>query len=135
MSSISGVKPARILLVSRRPSERARFGSILLAAGYAVHTAGHGAGALQQMLAEPAELLLLDVDLPDMPGLQLCQLVRARFGPRPVIFMSDQPGGLALRLIDGLPLVRFLPKPVQSEILLAALDALRGEAAMVHPAD
>jgi two-component system response regulator VicR len=49
---------------------------ILEAEGYQVVTATSGREALQKLSAEPCDLLLLDVNMPDMDGWQLIQKVR-----------------------------------------------------------
>src|SRR5436190_23139017 len=50
----------------------------LLAEGYAVSTASSGGEALRMLEANPPDVLLLDLRLPDMTGLEVLAQARAR---------------------------------------------------------
>jgi CheY-like chemotaxis protein len=60
----------------------------LLEAGYRVSQAGTGSAAIRSMEAERADLVLLDVNLPDMHGAEVCRQVKTRWA-LPVIFTSS----------------------------------------------
>jgi len=57
-------------------------------AGFQVTQAGTGMEALQTMEAQPPHLVMLDVNLPDMHGLEVCQEIKARW-TIPVIYTSS----------------------------------------------
>jgi hypothetical protein len=44
-----------------------------------------------------------------------------------VLFTSENPGGVVLRMLAGLPRARYLPKPLRAEILVPAVNALLAE--------
>ncbi len=50
----------------------------LARAGFVVLTAGTGRAGLHQARTEPIDLVILDLDLPDMDGFQLLAALRAR---------------------------------------------------------
>src|SRR4051794_18538115 len=54
--------------------------ALLEPAGYVLKIASDGASGLRHVSADDVDLMLLDVLLPDLDGLELCQRVRAREG-------------------------------------------------------
>jgi heavy metal response regulator len=96
----------------------------LQGAGYAVDIAGTGADALECMHSADYDLVILDLMLPDMDGLQVLEKVRNRkLGP-PVLILSAR-GGLDDR-VKGLEQGAddFLVKPFAFVELLARVRAL-----------
>jgi response regulator of citrate/malate metabolism len=58
-------------------------------AGFTVSGVAHtGAEALQQIDTEPPALVLLDLQLPDISGLELCRILRARNSPVDVLVIT-----------------------------------------------
>ncbi len=55
--------------------------------GHLVESVGDGAEALRRALADPPDLLVLDLMLPGMDGLQVCKKLRERW-PVPVIMLT-----------------------------------------------
>jgi DNA-binding NtrC family response regulator len=69
---------AKILLVEDDPDIRAILSRFLGRRGYAVKAAENGAEALEALEHEPVDLILSDVRMPRMDGLELLQAVRQR---------------------------------------------------------
>ena len=63
---------------------------ILEQAGYDVRTAVDGRDALRLIESEPPDLVLLDVQMPEMTGYEVCSVMRSkpRLAPIPVVFIS-----------------------------------------------
>jgi CheY-like chemotaxis protein len=82
----SGVK---VLVVDDTPAHRYVRAKVVSRAGYEVIEAATGREALE--LAESADVLLLDVFLPDIDGLEICRILRARPTTRslPIIHISS----------------------------------------------
>jgi DNA-binding response OmpR family regulator len=127
----AAARPVCILLVGDFEPVRTLLKVVLGNAGYYVLAADRGAMALRLAATCRPNLALLDVELPDMNGIQLCHRLRehAELNPLPVVFMSGQAEGLYRRLIAEVPQARLLPKPVHFELLLEALVAAWREAA------
>ena len=93
-------------------------------AGYAVDMAGTGSTALDLVHATEYDLIILDLGLPDMDGLQVLQKVRNRKTSPPVLILSardavdDRVKGLEVGADD------YLVKPFSTEELLARVRAL-----------
>ncbi|MEZ4308308.1 MAG: response regulator [Polyangiaceae bacterium] len=79
-----------ILIVDDHPTNVALLSTILAADGYPIRTASSGLGALRLALAAPPDLLLLDVNMPDLNGYDVCRELRASEETRdiPIIFIS-----------------------------------------------
>lgn len=67
---------SRILVVDDEPDAVDLIEFNLEAAGYAVSTAGDGAEALRKARQMPPDLILLDLMLPEVDGLEVCKILR-----------------------------------------------------------
>lgn len=112
-----------VLVVDDEPAGRYVLSRQLDAAGFRTMQAGAGAEALE--LAEFASAVVLDVQLPDLHGFEVCRLMRARFPALPIIHVSAvhvselDKASAALAGADA-----YLVAPVDPELLVARLDAL-----------
>ncbi|WP_239137373.1 response regulator transcription factor [Sphaerisporangium rufum] len=77
----------RILVVDDDPTVAEVVVRYLERDGYAVDSVGDGAEALRRALADPPDLVVLDLMLPGMDGLQVCRRIRER-RPIPVIMLT-----------------------------------------------
>jgi two-component system response regulator AtoC len=82
----------RILVVDDEPGLRQSLGLLLSDAGYAVTAESDGQKALDRALAEPFDLVLCDVRMPEMDGLTFLRTYRSRGGVGLVIMMSAYGG-------------------------------------------
>lgn len=76
-----------ILVVDDDPHIREVICFALTKAGYATTTARDGFEALARIVAQPPRLIVLDVGMPGMDGLELCRQVR-RTSDVPILFLS-----------------------------------------------
>ncbi len=81
---------ASILVVDDNPANLQLLASILRQAGYAVRVAASGDQALRSLAIKPADLLLLDIRMPGLGGIDTCKALKARpeGADMPVIFIS-----------------------------------------------
>ena len=89
---------------------------------YRVAAAPSGADALAACAYEPPDLLLLDLRLPDMPGVDLLLRLRASGLTSPVLVTSGFPEAYWCAL--EVEADSFLPKPFDLPFLLAEVDRL-----------
>src|SRR4051812_43057577 len=75
MAAVEG-KP-RILVVDDDPAIVRTVIEILSGAGYQIETAKDGVEAIEKVRAEPPDLMLLDVMMPKMNGLEVCRIVKS----------------------------------------------------------
>jgi DNA-binding response OmpR family regulator len=78
---------ARILVVDDDPTVAEVVARYLERDGHEVECVNDGAEALRRALASPPDLLVLDLMLPKMDGLQVCRRLRERW-PVPVIMLT-----------------------------------------------
>ncbi len=114
----------RILLVEDEPSLVLTLSDRLLSEGYRVESATDGNTALERALAEPFDLILLDILLPGRDGLEVCRELRARGSQVPVLMLTAR--GQVVDRVVGLKLGAddYLTKPFEMIELLARIEAL-----------
>lgn len=78
----------RILLVEDDPDSREVIAMLLISQGYDVWTAANGLGALSQLNREVPEIIISDLNMPEMSGFELLSIVHSRWPSVPVIAMS-----------------------------------------------
>jgi len=78
----------RILLVDDDPLVRRLVSGCLVAAGYVVRVAVDGLDALEKLRAALPDLIISDLNMPRMSGIELLEVVRKRFPQIPVIVIS-----------------------------------------------
>jgi len=92
--------------------------------GYQVEVAANGETALDKALSNPPDLIVLDVMLPDIDGLEVCRQLRMAGCDEPVLMLtakdaiSDRVAGLDAGADD------YLVKPFAFDELLARIRAL-----------
>src|SRR5947207_8166285 len=98
---------------------------ILKENGYEVLTVPGGEHLFEHLQAEPFDLLLLDIMMPRVDGLQLLQRVKSdpRFKDLPVLMISSMPPEEATVRSLGLGAADFIPKPFRVRELLARVKA------------
>lgn len=110
----------KILIVDDEATIRRILATRLSMVGYEIVVAADGVEALEQFAAEKPDLIVLDVMMPKMNGLQVCQTLRETTGV-PIIMLtalgevSDRIKGLELGADDYLP-KPFSPKELESRI-------------------
>ncbi|WP_017715993.1 PAS domain S-box protein [Kamptonema formosum] len=90
MSACKTAKREIILVVDDRPESLRLLSAVLTKEGYAVRPVLEGRLALAAAQAEPPDLILLDIMMPQMDGYELCSQLKASERTRdiPVIFIS-----------------------------------------------
>lgn len=78
---------ARILVVDDEPQIRRLLGKGLAGAGYDVATVASGEDALARFVERPADLVILDLALPGIGGLETCRQLRERSAV-PIVILS-----------------------------------------------
>ncbi|CAL9640716.1 Response regulator MprA [Actinosynnema sp. ALI-1.44] len=119
----------RILVVDDDRAVRESLRRSLQFNGYQVDLAGDGQQALEAVVAQRPDAMVLDVMMPRLDGLEVCRRLRSTGDDLPILVLtardavSDRVSGLDAGADD------YLPKPFALEELLARLRALLRRAA------
>ncbi len=124
MTATADPAPARVLVIDDEENIRFLLRTALRHFGFAVEVAGDGRSALSAVRANPPELLLLDVMLPDVDGFEVCRRLRGEGNDTPVLFLTARDG--AEEAVRGLTLGGddHVTKPFSLEEVVARIQAL-----------
>ncbi|MGN6159404.1 MAG: response regulator transcription factor [Devosia sp.] len=130
----------RILIADDEPNIREVISFALERAGYTVAVARNGAEALQVLRRGPVDLIVLDIGMPEMDGLEVCRQIRKN-SDVPILFLSardeeiDRVLGLEIGGDD------YVTKPFSARELVARVNVIlkrarnggaKGPAVMSH---
>jgi len=117
--------PPRVLVVDDTPANRDSLSRHVQQEGYAVDTAEHGREALGKLRTEQFDLVLLDVQMPEMDGPQLLETLRndAELSHIPVIIVSEVGDIDIIVTCLELGAVDYLPRLFRPAILRARMSA------------
>src|SRR5437660_2314525 len=123
-TKLGGPDMARILVVEDEPNMVAGLRDNFEFDGYEVITAGDGVEGLRRALEESPDLVVLDVMMPRMSGLEVCKQLRAQRGSIPIIMLTAR--GQELDKVVGLELGAddYVTKPFSIRELLARVKAV-----------
>ena len=125
---------AQILVAEDQTDIRDLLVMNLRGAGYEVSAVGDGVAALAAQLEAPRDLLVLDLMMPGMDGLEVCKALRAKGSATPILMLTakstelDRVLGLELGADD------YLTKPFSMAELLARVKALLRRADLMRQA-
>jgi signal transduction histidine kinase len=110
-----------ILVVDDEPDALALLTSVLTEAGYRVRPADSGSLALASVATSAPDLILMDMRMPDMDGIEACRQLKARKESCeiPVVFVSGSADAEARAGALDLGAVDFVTKPFNAAELLA----------------
>jgi len=113
----------KILVVDDDPGVRRYVQQILENSGYSVQTCDNGTEAIEQTAALKPTLLVLDLSLPGISGLAVCEQLRHWYRGSILVLSGNGEEGTIVQALD-LGADDYLVKPFRSKELLARLRAL-----------
>lgn len=128
-SDSSSAIPARpvILLADDSPQIRTSLSRVLHQSGYKVVLVAHGGQVLDRALSEHFDLLLLDLNMPELDGWRTLGHLRTLKPELPVLIITAQPGQRQWAAAEGAGAL--LEKPLDLPVLLETIrKLLEGEA-------
>jgi signal transduction histidine kinase len=119
-----------ILLVDDEPGIRNVLRISLADSGYTVHTAGNGNEALRLFRELCPSIVLTDIKMPDMDGIELLRRIKAESpGTEVIMFTGHGDMDLAIKSLKH-DATDFVTKPIHDEVLEIALKRARERIAM-----
>jgi DNA-binding NtrC family response regulator len=134
---VTAPAPGRVLLVDDQPELRRLFRRNLNKIGHVVVEAWNGRVALDLIQQLSFDVVISDVHMPDMSGIDLLQALGELEPDLPVVLTSGSPGGVATLEAGDLGAYAYLVKPVSFETMrdtvTRAIDMRRARAAAKEP--
>src|SRR6186713_1059201 len=123
-SDSSATPPADILVVDDTPANLQVLAGMLKDRGYKVRPVPSGKLALLAAQRDPPDLILLDINMPEMNGYEVCEHLKAsdRLKGVPVIFISALTEPLDKVKAFAIGGVDYITKPFQMEELHARVE-------------
>src|SRR5450631_365532 len=119
---MSNQSKAQILIVDDDPLVRKGMAMLLMAAGYDVVTADNGISAVSHLSKTIPDLIVTDLNMPHMSGVELISHVRSYHPSVSIVAMSGDYQGDAVPA--GMIADRFYPKGQHPQNLLTAIASL-----------
>jgi CheY-like chemotaxis protein len=119
-----------VMVVEDDEHDREIYGRILCYNGFDVVFAGTGEAAQQLAGRHRADLVLLDLRLPDMSGLTVLERLRSRpgYAATPVIALSGMAEDLAADQARRAGCLQYIEKPASPVVVLHAVEDVIGKA-------
>lgn len=112
-----------ILLVEDERVVRKSFRALLEADGFAVREARDGEAGVAACAVRRPDLVLLDVMMPKLNGLQACAQIRARDALVPILFLTGVPSETTQLRAYGVGADDYVEKATNPDLLLAKVRA------------
>src|ERR1700761_556246 len=104
----------RVLVVEDDRSLAELYRTVLRTSGFEVECAGDGQSALERFQREPCDLIITDLTMPGMSGMDLLSRIRSRDPDIPVMIITAAPHvDSAMRAVE-LGAHRYLQKPLKN---------------------
>jgi len=116
----------RVLVVDDELPIRMLLTRMLKAWGYGVQHVGSAVEALEVMAAEPADILMCDVSMPDHDGLWLAEQVHTQWPRTAIIMVTAHDDAYTVRTSRKMGAVAYVTKPFQQLLLREALERASG---------
>src|SRR5688572_21502161 len=119
------MNPLRVLILEDAPRMRDLLTCAISSWNHSTTPARTAEDALRAMQTDPADILLLDLNLPGMSGLDFLHQIRPRYPDTPAIILTGFGDLAAAKQAIHLDVVEFLTKPCHLGELESALDRAR----------
>ncbi len=114
----------RVLLVEDDDDNRELMTEVLEAAGYEVATAASGAEGLRKLSEQRADLVVTDVGMPGMGGLEMARAAKGAAPGVPVVVVTGYAEREDIASARGREVDAVLVKPVDPDLLTACVAGL-----------
>jgi DNA-binding NtrC family response regulator len=127
MSAKAAASPTRILVADDDEDVRQLFVKKLRSAGYKVSEAGSGHGTLDALRKSRFQLLVLDLEMPDLDGFQVLKAARKNWPHLRVLVVSGYMDGALLGAAECLGAAATLGKVQAARSLVSTVQRLLGD--------
>jgi CheY-like chemotaxis protein len=124
MQNSSAPEPLRILIVDDSPDHATSLASLLVARGHTVQIAYSSLAALEQAEVYQADVVLLDIGLPDLDGYELALRLRELLPSAMLMAVSGHAGDAFQAKARAVGIAEYFVKPVAVAKLREVLDGM-----------
>ncbi len=92
-----------------------------------IHVAKNGADAIERIKKENFDLVILDIMMPDMSGIEVCEKIKKNEVKKhtPIVFLSAAADDIDLRkAVFDAGAVDFISKPFKASCILERIDSI-----------
>lgn len=121
--------PQRILLIEDDEPVRIIFAKLLAQHGYSVAEASNGRAAMEQIQQAPVQLVITDMIMPEMDGMETIVALRRLYPGVKIIAISESglgPAENSLKIARALGAHKTLVKPLDSQQIISAVQEVLG---------
>ena len=117
-------KLSRVLVVDDDRAVRETFQNLLEPMGYLLDIASDGIGGIECFYEHPVDLVLLDLNMPAMNGVEFLRHLRKMDSKVPVIIVTGYPHGRLMSDAMQYGPIFLLPKPFGTHQLLGTVESV-----------
>lgn len=120
-------RPLSVLLAEDNQINRALVESLVRRGGHTIHSVENGALAVEAAEAEAYDVILMDMQMPEMDGLAATRAIRSGTGPCagiPIIALTADASAERRRFYENVGLTEFLTKPIDTALLIERLQMI-----------
>ncbi len=116
----------KILIVEDEESLLKLESILLTTKGYLVQGATTGLAALEAVVAEPPDLILLDIMLPELDGFEVCERIKNNPETRdiPIILLTARKTSEDVARGDAVGADQYITKPFKSAMVMETIERL-----------
>ncbi len=115
-------KQGRVLLVDDEHALRRAYARAIEAAGFEVEQASTGQQALAALAGKDFDVIVTDITMPEMTGIELVRAVRERDLDVPVIMVTGSPTVESATSAVEYGALRYLVKPIEGKVLVENVE-------------
>jgi len=120
-ATVEGSNSSRVLIVDDEPALGRSYKRILARSGFVVRVVTDGTAAVHAVQSDEFDVVLSDIDMPGLNGIELLRTVRQHDLDLPVVLMTGNPTvGTAIQALEYGAL-RYLIKPIEAKDLVEHL--------------
>jgi PAS domain S-box-containing protein len=130
--TVSAAPRRRVLVIDDESVVRALLRRSLERRGYSVKEASGGNAGLEALAQQPADLIVLDMTMPEIDGAEVVRRVRARGLDVPILLISGNVDPALERRLEPGSFQGFLRKPFSIAELIATIEGLLAAGAAIN---
>jgi CheY-like chemotaxis protein len=115
-------EPGRILIVDDDAEMRTMLSELLALLGYSVREVSNGAAAVREIVAAPPDLVLLDINMPGLSGIDALPTIRALAPQTAVIMVSGTEDAATAKRALAYGAFDYVVKPIDQTYLRRAIE-------------